>query len=68
MFGWVLARDDLLADPAAVIRQAKLGATVEHERVLTEAEVIELFDKLPRCGLADTSRLALMIQLSTASA
>ncbi len=67
MFGWALERDYLLANPTAVIRKAKLGATVERERVLSEAEVIELFDKLPRCGLADTSRLALMIQLSTAS-
>ena len=67
MFGWALERDYLLVNPTAVIRKAKLGATVERERVLSEAEVIELFDKLPRCGLAETSRLALMIQLSTAS-
>ena len=67
MFGWALERDYLSANPTAVIRKAKLGATVERERVLSEAELIDLFDKLPRCGLADTSRLALMIQLSTAS-
>jgi integrase len=67
MFGWALERDYLLADPTAVIRKAKLGATVERERVLSEAEIIDLFQKLPNCGLAHTSRLALMIQLSTAS-
>ena len=67
MFGWALERDYLLANPTAVIRKAKLGATVERERVLSEAELIQLFDKLPNCGLADTSRLALMIQLGTAS-
>ena len=67
MFGWALERDYLLADPTAVIRKAKLGATVERERVLSEAEIIELFQKLPNSGLAHTSRLALMIQLSTAS-
>lgn len=67
MFGWALERDYLLADPTAVIRKAKLGATVERERVLSEAEVIELFQKLPVSGLAETSRLALMIQLGTAS-
>lgn len=67
MFGWALERDYLLADPTAVIRKAKLGATVERERVLSEAEVIELFQKLPGSCLAETSRLALMIQLSTAS-
>ena len=67
MFGWALERDYLLADPTAVIRKAKLGASTERERVLSEAEVIELFQKLPKSGLAETSRLALMIQLSTAS-
>jgi integrase len=67
MFGWALERDYLLADPTAVIRKAKLGASTERERVLTEAEVIEFFQKLPVSGLAETSRMALMIQLSTAS-
>ena len=67
MFGWALERDYLLADPTAVIRKAKLGASTERERVLSEAEVIELFQKLPTSGLAETSRMALMIQLSTAS-
>jgi integrase len=67
MFGWALERDYLLADPTAVIRKAKLGANTERERVLSEAEVIELFQTLPKSGLAETSRLALMIQLSTAS-
>lgn len=67
MFGWALERDYLQADPTAVIRKAKLGVSTERERVLTEAEVIELFQKLPTSGLADTSRIALMIQLSTAS-
>jgi integrase len=67
MFGWALERDYLLADPTAVIRKAKLGASTERERVLSEAELIELFKRLPASGLAETSRLALMIQLSTAS-
>jgi len=67
MFGWALERDYVLLDPTAVIRKAKLGATVERERVLSEAEVIELFKKLLGSGLAETSRLALMIQLGTAS-
>jgi integrase len=62
-----LERDYLLADPTAVIRKAKLGASTERERVLAEAEVIEFFQKLPVSGLAETSRMALMIQLSTAS-
>jgi len=67
MFGWALERDYLLADPTAVIRKSKLGLSTERERVLTEAEVIELFRKLPVSGLAATSQIALTIQLSTAS-
>ena len=67
MFGWALERDYLQADPTAVIRKAKLGVSTERERVLSEAEVIELFQKLPVSGLAETSRIALLIQLSTAS-
>lgn len=67
MFAWALEREYLLADPTAVIRKAKLGVSTERERVLSESEVIELFKKLPESGLAETARLALMIQLSTAS-
>jgi integrase len=67
MFCWALERDYLLADPTAVIRKAKLGASTERERVLSEAEVIALFKKLLASDLVETSRLALMIQLSTAS-
>lgn len=67
MFGWALERDYLLADPTAVIRKAKLGLSTERERVLSEAEVISLFQKLPVSGLAETSKMALMIQLCTAS-
>jgi len=67
MFGWAQERDYLISDPTAVIRKAKLGANVERERVLSEAELIDLFKKLPVSGLAHTSRLALLIQLSTGS-
>lgn len=67
MFGWALERDYLLADPTAVIRKAKLGASTERERVLSEAELIDFMQKLPVSGLAETASLALMIQLSTAS-
>ena len=67
MFCWALERDYLPADPTAVIRKAKLGADTERDRVLTEAELIELFAKLPESGLAETSRLALLIQLGAGS-
>ena len=67
MFHWALERDYIDGDPTAVISKGKLGKNVERDRYLTEAELIVLFQKLPQSGLTDTSRLALMIQLSTAA-
>lgn len=67
MFCWALERDYLAADPTAVIRRAKIGADTERDRVLNEAELMELFAKLPKSGLSQTWRLALLIQLGAGS-
>ena len=67
MFHWALERDYVESDPTAVISKGKLGKNIERDRYLAEAELINLFRKLPVSGLAGTSRLALMIQLSTAA-
>lgn len=67
MFHWALERDYVESDPTAVISKGKLGKNIERDRYLAEAELIDLFRKLPVSGLAGTSRLALMIQLSTAA-
>ena len=67
MFGFALDRDYVDADPTARIKKARIGADVERDRVLTEAEMILLFQKLPRSRLAATSQLALLIQLATAA-
>lgn len=67
MFHWALERDYLESDPTAIISKGKLGKNVERDRYLTEGELIEFFQKLPCSGLADTSRLALLVQLSTAA-
>ncbi|MEZ5643629.1 MAG: tyrosine-type recombinase/integrase [Burkholderiaceae bacterium] len=55
------------ADPTARVKKARIGADVERDRVLSEAELILLFQKLPLAGLASTSQLALLIQLATAA-
>ncbi len=65
MFGFALDRDYITADPTARISKAKIGKDVERDRVLGEAELIELFQKLPRADMAETSQLALLLQLST---
>lgn len=65
MFAFALDRDLLEADPTASVKKKALGKDVERERHFSEAELIEFFQKLPASGLAETSQLALLIQLST---
>ena len=67
MFGFALDRDYVDADPTARVKKARIGADVERDRVLSEAELILLFQKIPKAGLATTSQLALLIQLATAA-
>lgn len=65
MFGFALDREYLDIDPTARIKKAKLGKDVERDRVLNEAELILLFQRIGQAGLADTSQVALLLQLST---
>ncbi|MEK7346434.1 MAG: tyrosine-type recombinase/integrase [Pseudomonadota bacterium] len=65
MFGFALDRDYVEADPTARIKKAKIGPDGERDRVLGEAELIDLLKKLPQSGLADTSQCALLIQMAT---
>lgn len=65
MFGFALDRDYVEADPTARIKKAKIGPDGERDRVLSEAELIELLSKLPQSGLAETAQCALLIQMST---
>lgn len=65
MFGFALDRDLIEADPTTRIKKAKIGPDNERDRVLSEKELIALFDKLPSAGLAETSKLAILLQLST---
>lgn len=65
MFGFALDRDYIEADPTARIKKAKIGKDVERDRVLSEAELIDLFRKLSLAGMSDTSQAALLLQLAT---
>lgn len=65
MFGFALDRDYVVADPTGRIKKEKIGKDVERDRVLSESELIDLFRKLPMAALAETSVLALRLQLST---
>ena len=65
MFGFALDRDYVEADPTARIKKAKIGPDGERDRVLGEAELINLLKKLPLSGMAETSQCALLIQMAT---
>ena len=65
LFGFAMDRDHIDADPTARIKKHKIGGSVERDRVLSEAELIELFKRLPLSGLVESSQCALTIQLAT---
>lgn len=65
MFGFALDREYIDTDPTARIKKAKIGKDVERDRILSEPELILLFQKLPQGGMADTSQIALLLQLAT---
>jgi integrase len=65
LFGFALDRDHIQADPTARIKKHKIGGSVERDRVLSEAELIEFFKRLPESGLVSSSQCALTIQLAT---
>ncbi len=65
MFAFAIDRDMLETDPTARLKKKDIGKDGERDRVLTEVELIALFQKLPESGMGGTSRLALLIQLST---
>jgi integrase len=65
LFGFAIDRDYIGADPTARIKKHKIGGSVERDRVLSEAELIEFFKRLPVSGLVESSQCALTIQLAT---
>ena len=67
LFGFALDRDHIEVDPTARIKKHKIGGSLERDRVLSEAELVEFFKLLPNSGLAEPSQNALLIALSTGS-
>lgn len=65
MFGFALDREYLDTDPTARIKKSKIGTDTERDRVLSEPELVSLFQILPEARMAGTSRLALLIQLAS---
>jgi integrase len=65
LFGYAIDRDYIGADPTSRIKKHKIGGSKERDRVLSEAELIDLLSKLPASGLVASSQNALLIQLAT---
>lgn len=65
LFGFALDRDHVEVDPTARIKKYKIGGSAERDRVLSEAELVELFKRLPASGLVESSQCALILQLAT---
>jgi integrase len=64
MFRYAFDRDYIQGEPTAKIKKKAIGKDNERDRVLSEAEIIDLLRILPMAKLPETSRLALLIQLS----
>jgi integrase len=66
LMGFAVEKDYLEADPSATIKKQRVGSPgKERDRILTEAEITELFSKLPGSGLRGADVLTPPIQLST---
>jgi integrase len=67
MFRFAVEADLIETDPSASISKVRLvGRGAERDRVLTEAEVRQLFKALPTADLVKSTQLALLICLGTA--
>ncbi len=65
-YGWAQLREIVSADPLGPVRAADVGGKLpSRDRVLSDAEIVDLFRKLPECGLSPMVQTALLISLAT---
>ncbi|MGL1834947.1 tyrosine-type recombinase/integrase [Rhodocyclaceae bacterium SMB388] len=65
MFGFAIKRGFVENDPTSHLKRDDFGRKVERDRVLSESEVRQLWDKVPDADLWDSSASAIWIMLST---
>lgn len=65
MFGFAIKNDWIENDPSSHLKRDDFGRKVERERVLSEAEIKVLPDKLADANMADQNIATLWIMLST---
>ena len=65
-YGWAQLREIVSVDPLAPVKAADVGGKEPgRNRVLADAEIVDLFRKLPECGLSPMAQTALLISLAT---
>ena len=65
-YGWAQLREIVSADPLGPVRAADVGGKLpSRDRVLSDAEIVDMFRKLPECGLSPMVQTALLISLAT---
>lgn len=65
MFGYAIAREIVENDPTNRLKRDDFGKKVERERILTEAEIKALPEKLKAARIAKSSIASIWIMLST---
>ena len=65
-YGWAQLREIVIADPLGPVRAADVGGKLpSRDRVLSDDEIVDLFRKLPECGLSSKAQTAVLMVLAT---
>jgi integrase len=65
-YGWAQLREIVTTDPLGPVKAADVGGKEPgRKRVLSDAEIMELFRKLPECGISPRVQTALLISLAS---
>ncbi|GGB81905.1 integrase [Marinobacterium zhoushanense] len=66
LMSFAVDKDYIEFDPSSGIKKSKVGSSGnERDRILSEPELVELFQKLPTSGLVEVNQLAVLLQLVT---
>ncbi|MGC9217622.1 tyrosine-type recombinase/integrase [Acidithiobacillus sp.] len=65
-YGWAQLREVVSVDPLGPVRAADVGGKLpSRDRILSDAEIVEMFRKLPESGLSSKAQTAVLMVLAT---
>ena len=65
-YGWAQLREIVSVDPLAPVKAADVGGKEPgRNRVLSDDEIVDLFRKMPECGLSAKAQTAVLMVLAT---